>query len=67
MIYDIINELNENNSTNYKIEVLKKHKDNKLLQRVLKMTYDKAIYSYGITMKMLFIHQKKIILKMIFH
>lgn len=51
MIYDIINELNDNNSTNYKIEVLKKHKDNKLLQRVLKMTYDKAIYSYGITMK----------------
>ena len=48
---EIINELNENNSTNYKLDVLKKHKDNELLKRVLKMTYDKVAYTYGVTMK----------------
>lgn len=51
MIHQILAELNENNSTNYKLETLKKYKDNELLQRVLKMTYDKVAYTYGITMK----------------
>lgn len=46
----IINELNRDNGTNYKIDVLKGHKDNTLLHRVLKMTYDKVSYTYGITM-----------------
>ena len=50
-ISEIINELNQENGSNYKMEVLKKHKDNKLLQKVLKMTYDKVTYTYGITMK----------------
>jgi DNA ligase-1 len=50
MIADIINELCENNGSNYKIEVLKKHKSNELLQRVLKMTYDSTVYRYHLTM-----------------
>jgi len=48
---NIIAELNLENGSNHKIAVLKKHKDNKLLQRLLKMTYDKKIFTYGITMK----------------
>lgn len=51
MIYQILEELNENNSTNYKKAVLEKHKDNKLLQSVLKMTYDRVSFTYGVTMK----------------
>jgi len=47
----LINELNKNNSTNYKIEVLEKHKENTLFKKVVKMTYDKVAYTYGITMK----------------
>ena len=53
-ILDIINELNIENGSNYKIKVLKKYKDNevsKLLKRVLKLTYDKATYIFGISMK----------------
>jgi len=48
---NIINEINESNSLNYKISTLKKHKDNELFKRVLKMAYDKVTYSYGITTK----------------
>jgi DNA ligase-1 len=48
-IYNIIQELNENNGANYKMDVLRKHADNKLLQRVLKMTYDKVAFTYGIS------------------
>ena len=33
------------------MDVLKKYKDNKTLQRVLKMTYDKVAFTYGVTMK----------------
>lgn len=47
MIKSILDELNANNSSNYKLEILKKHKDNLLLQRVLKMTSDKVVYNYG--------------------
>jgi len=47
-IYEIIQELNQENGTNYKIQVLKKHKDNDLLKRVLKMTYDHVQYNYGV-------------------
>jgi DNA ligase-1 len=46
MIYDIIEEMSANNSANYKMDVLKKHQSNTLLQRVLKMTYDKVVYNY---------------------
>lgn len=46
MIYEIIQEFNETNSTNDKIEILKKYKDNELLKRVLKMTYDNIVFNY---------------------
>ena len=49
-ILEIINELNLENGSNYKKEVLTKHQDNKSLQRVLKMTYDNVTYTYGVTM-----------------
>jgi DNA ligase-1 len=48
-IYDIIQELNAENGSNYKMDVLRKHADNTLLQRVLKMTYDKVDFTYGIS------------------
>ncbi len=48
---NIINEINLDNGSNYKMDILRKHKDNELLQRVLKMCYDKVSYTYGITMK----------------
>jgi len=51
MIYSIFTELNTTNSSNDKLEVLKTHKDNKLLQRVLKMTYDHVVFTYGVTMR----------------
>lgn len=47
----IIAELNENNGSNYKMDVLRKYKDNALLQRVLKMTYDKVAFTYGVSVK----------------
>lgn len=51
MILDIINELNLENGSNYKKDVLEKYKHSELLQRVLKMTYDNVQFTYGITMK----------------
>ncbi len=50
-IPNIIEELNLDNGSNYKMDVLRKHKDNETLPRVLKMTYDKVSHTYGITMK----------------
>jgi len=48
---NIINELNKTNGANDKIATLTKHKDNALLQRLLKMTFDKVAFTYGVTMK----------------
>lgn len=50
-IYEIMAQLNESNKTNHKIAVLTQHKDNKLLQRVLKMTYDKVAFTYGMSLE----------------
>lgn len=50
-VYNIIEELNLENGSNYKMDVLRKHSDNELLKRVLKMTYDRVTYTYGVTMK----------------
>jgi len=62
-IYEIIQELNADNGVNYKMDVLKKHKSNELLKRVLKMTYDKVAFSYGVSLKSLneitIIHETK--------
>lgn len=51
MIKTIIDELNMENGSNYKMEVLKRNSHNKLLQRVLKMTYCKVSFNYGVTLK----------------
>ena len=50
-INQILKEMNESNSSNYKLDILKKYSDNELLKRVLKMTYDKVQYTFGVTMK----------------
>lgn len=50
-VYEILEELNAENGSNYKMDVLRKHSDNELLKRVLKMTYDRATFTYGVTMK----------------
>lgn len=47
-LYSFLGEINANNSSNYKLEVLKKYKDSELVKRVLKMTYCKVDYNYGI-------------------
>ena len=47
-IYDIIQELNIENGSNYKIKVLQKYKNFDELTRVLKMTYDRVQYNYGL-------------------
>ena len=52
-IHDIINELNDSNSSNHKLAVLKKHANNETLKRVLQMTYDKVKFNYGMTPKTL--------------
>jgi len=48
---NIINELNESNSSNYKLQVLKKYSTNEQLKRLLKMTYCTVSYTYGISLK----------------
>jgi len=50
-IIEIINELNIENGSNYKLAVLKKYTDNELLQRILQMTQDRVKYTYGLSMK----------------
>lgn len=47
-IYDIIQELRANSSINYKLEVLAKHKNNKLLRKFLLYTYNPR-FNYFIT------------------
>lgn len=49
-IFEILNEINADNGSNYKMDVLRRHADNELLQRVLKMAYDRVAFTYGITM-----------------
>lgn len=48
-ITDIINYLNETNSTNDKLKKLAQFKDNDQLRRILEMTYDKARFTYHTT------------------
>ena len=45
---EILKELNESNSSNYKLDVLKKYKDHDLLKRVLALATDKVKYNFGI-------------------
>lgn len=50
-VSEIFAEINEDNGSNYKMDVLKKYPDHEELKRVLAMTYDRAKYTYGVTMK----------------
>jgi len=50
-ISEIINELNIENGSNYKLAVLKKYTDHKQLKRVLQMTHDRVKYTYGLSAK----------------
>lgn len=47
-IYEFLIEINESNSTNHKLQILNKHKNDETIQLILKMTYDKVRYTYGI-------------------
>ncbi len=50
-IHQIIAEINESNSTNHKIAVLKKYQENDFLKRVLQMTYDHVAFTYGMSIE----------------
>lgn len=50
-IHQIIAEINESNSTNHKIAVLKKYQDNERLKQVLQMTYDQVAFTYGMSVE----------------
>ena len=45
MLKDILNELNESNSSNYKLDILKKYKDNSELKKLLELTYNRNKYN----------------------
>jgi len=50
-IKKIIDELNIENGSKYKLSTLINYEDDHLLKLVLGMTYDKVRYTYGVTMK----------------
>lgn len=50
-VLDIINELNLENGSNYKLATLKQYVDHPQLARVLQMTQDRVRYTYGLSMK----------------
>lgn len=49
MLKDILNELNKLNSSNYKLDVLKKYKDNENLKKLLELTYNRNKFNYNIS------------------
>lgn len=49
MILDILEQLRNTSSTKEKFNILLSHKDNKDLEKVLKYTYDKVDFTYGVT------------------
>ncbi len=50
-IIDILKELNLENGSNYKKDILNKYKNNELLFRVFQMSLDKVRFTFGITLK----------------
>lgn len=50
-VHEIIAELNESNSTNHKLAVLKKYQDHERLKQVLQMTYDQVAFTYGMSLE----------------
>ena len=49
MLKDILNELNESNSSNYKLDILKKYKDNSELKKLLELTYNRNKYNFNVS------------------
>lgn len=49
MLKDILNELNNSNSSNYKLDTLKKYKDNENLKKLLELTYNRNKFNYNIS------------------
>ena len=49
MVFEILNQLRTTNSNKTKTEILTKNRDNQELVKVLKYTYDKVSYTYGVT------------------
>ena len=49
MILEILEQLRNTSSTKEKCNILLSHKDNKDLEKVLKYTYDKVDFTYGVT------------------
>lgn len=49
MLKDILNELNNSNSSNYKLDTLKKYKDHENLKKLLELTYNRNKFNYNIS------------------
>ena len=49
MLKDILNKLNESNSSNYKLDILKKYKDNSELKKLLELTYNRNKYNFNVS------------------
>ena len=49
MILDFLSELNESNSSNYKISTLKKYQNSEIVKQLLKLTYDKNNFNFGMS------------------
>lgn len=49
MITSIIHELNQSNSSKYKLSVLEKYKNDQLLKQILELAYNKNKYTFGIS------------------
>ena len=49
MISDFLSELNESNSSNYKISTLKKYQNSEIVKQLLKLTYDKNNFNFGMS------------------
>lgn len=49
MIKDFLNDLNKSNSSNYKIDTLKKYQNSEIVKQLLKLTYDKNNFNFGMS------------------
>ena len=49
MISEFLSELNESNSSNYKISTLKKYQNSEIVKQLLKLTYDKNNFNFGMS------------------
>ena len=49
MIKDVLNDLNKSNSSNYKIDTLKKYQNSEIVKQLLKLTYDKNNFNFGMS------------------